>query len=486
MNITRKDSLSTVESAEVIALFVRGTESSSHWAEQFGAHVKEAIKDAVSSEQAVSFYTDTSDHGRLVVVAIKDKTLEQHRLSGAKAAVFVGAHKLSRVALLSDEQAAIASVLEGFLLGGYRYTRYKTKADDQWAGPESVDVVASDELSDAIETARVFAESTNLARDLVNRSPDETSPQELGVLTKEAGEAVGLSVDVWSKSQIEEEGMGGLLAVNRGSVDPPAFIVLEHKPENPVNAQPIVLVGKAVTFDTGGLSLKPTKDSMDHMKMDMSGGAAVIGATVAAGRLNLPLHIITLVPSTDNRPGQLAYVPGDVIRMHSGATVEVLNTDAEGRMILADALSYAQRFKPLLVVDVATLTGAQVVALGSRVAAIMTNEDERSSERISMMKAAAGITGDLVAELPAFAFYKEQLESDVADLKNVGGREAGSITAGKFLEHFTADKEGNAYPWIHIDIAGPAYGHTEMGYNPKGATGFGVRLLAQMLRSLAD
>lgn len=483
MTVTRIDNLAAAQPADFTVLFVKNEAAGEKFVETFGETIRGAISDALSSDVVVSFYADGSN-GRIAIVH-GEGTMEEARLAGAKAAKHVAAQKGDSVVLVPCCDNKSGATLEGFILGSYRYTRYKTQEDAQWEGPKSIQVVGGEAASEKIKVAQIFAESTNLARDFVNRSPDETTPQGLGVLTKEAGEAVGLSVDVWSKAQIEEEGMGGLLAVNRGSIDHPAFIVMEHKPADPVNEQPIMFVGKAVTFDTGGLSLKPTKDSMDHMKMDMSGGAVVIGATVAAARMNLPIHLITLVPSTDNRPGQLAYVPGDVIRMHSGATVEVLNTDAEGRMILADALSYAQRFKPQFVVDVATLTGAQVVALGSRVAAVMTNEGEGSTERIEMMKTAGEATGDLVAELPAFAFYKEQLESDVADLKNVGGREAGTITAGKFLEHFTADADGNAYPWIHMDIAGPAFGHTERGYHPKGSTGFGVRLLAEMLRTIA-
>src|SRR5690606_1933383 len=195
------------------------------------------------------------------------------------------------------------------------------------------------------------------------------------------GKKHGFSVSVWDKELIEEEGMGGLLAVNRGSPEPPTFSVLEWRPENAANERPIVLVGKGVTFDTGGLSLKPTKDSMDSMKADMAGAAAVAGVMVAVARLGLPLHVVGLVPSTDNRPGPNALVPGDVVRMHSGKTVEVLNTDAEGRLLLADALSYARIYRPALVVDLATLTGAQVIALGSEVAAVMTNEDVPDAAR---------------------------------------------------------------------------------------------------------
>jgi leucyl aminopeptidase len=251
------------------------------------------------------------------------------------------------------------------------------------------------------------------------------------------------------------------------------------QPDNAVNERPVVLVGKGVVFDTGGLSLKQTKGSMDAMKSDMAGAAAVAGAMEALARLTLPLYVIGLIPATDNRPGEKAYVPGDVIRMHSGKTVEVLNTDAEGRMILADALSYAKNFKPMLVIDLATLTGAAVIALGDRVAAVMTNETDGALDRLQAMEAAGDRSGDRVHRLPMYESYASQLKSSVADLKNIGGRAAGTITAAKFLEHFVD------YPWIHLDIAGPSFLTEAQPYRPVGGTGFGVRLLVEYLRGLA-
>jgi leucyl aminopeptidase len=221
---------------------------------------------------------------------------------------------------------------------------------------------------------------------------------------------------------------------------------------------------------------------MDKMKADMAGGAAVVGAMRAVATLGLPVHVVALVPATDNRPGEKAYVPGDVVTMRSGSTVEVLNTDAEGRMILADALDVAKGYDPELTVSVATLTGAAVVALGTRVAAVLTSEDEGASDRLANFEAAGRRTGEFVAPLPMFAHYAEQLKSDVADQKNVGGREAGTVTAAKFLEHFTRDGEKAAYPWVHVDIAGPAFIDIPQPYRPKGGTGFGVRLLTDLLQ----
>lgn len=274
---------------------------------------------------------------------------------------------------------------------------------------------------------------------------------------------------------IEAEGLRGLLAVNRGSTEDPAFAILRWNPPDAINDRPIVLVGKGIVFDTGGLSLKPTKGSMDQMKADMAGAAAVIGAFQCAARLNLPVSLVGLIPITDNRPGENAFVPGDVIRMHSGKTVEVLNTDAEGRLVLADALSFARRFEPLLAIDLATLTGAAVVALGTVAAPIMTNNLPGATERLEKLERAGHRSGDRVHPMPMYDDYAKALESDVADLKNVGGREAGAITGAKFLEHFVS------YPWIHIDIAGPAFLERADSYRPSGGTGFGVRLLADFL-----
>jgi Leucyl aminopeptidase len=270
--------------------------------------------------------------------------------------------------------------------------------------------------------------------------------------------------------------MGGLLAVNRGSFDPPTMSVLRWTPDDAVNDRPVVVVGKGVMFDTGGLSLKDTKGSMDKMKSDMGGAAAVVGLFEALASLNVSLQVVGLIPATDNRPGHKAYVPGDVIRMRSGATVEVMNTDAEGRLLLADALSYASdQYDPSLVVDIATLTGSCIAALGSQAAGVMASETDDAAERLYAIQRAGERTGERVHPLPMYEGYKKHLESEVADLTNVGGRAAGAITAGKFLEHFVET------PWLHLDVAGPAFRDEPDGYQPIGGTGFGVRLLTAYL-----
>ena len=380
-----------------------------------------------------------------------------------------------------DDDVVAQGLVEGFVLGAYQYRTYKT--DDAFEGPSAFLLrVGDDHDADAVDTGaqrgRDLAAAATTARDLVNRSPDDKTAEAFADLAADSGAEHGYDVTVWDEDEIREEGMGGLLAVNRGSFDPPTFSVLEWAPEDAMNDRPVVVVGKGVMFDTGGLSLKDTKGSMDKMKSDMGGAAAVVGLFEALADLNVPLYVVGLVPATDNRPGRTAYVPGDVIEMHSGATVEVMNTDAEGRLLLADALSYAtDAYDPSLMIDVATLTGSCIVALGTQAAGVMVSETDDAAERLYAVQRAGERTGERVHPLPMYEDYKQQLDSAVADLTNVGSRAAGAITAGKFLEHFVEA------PWLHLDVAGPAFLDEPDAYRPKGGTGFGVRLLAAYLEN---
>lgn len=459
--------------------------------EAFGSIVERGRTDIKGEPGDVMvLYPDSGTAKRIVLVGIGEmgeSSLEDLRNAAAAGAASASKVKAETVGIsvpdtdLDGDDAAQALV-EGFMLGSYRFDRYRTQQEEKVAAQRLV-IQTSDQdkqVRRGADRGRIVAEAVASARDLVNLSPDEKTPVLLSKAIEKSAKKTGYEVTVWDKDLIEEEGMGGLLAVNRGSLDPPTFSVLEWKPEHARNSRPVILVGKGVVFDTGGLSLKPTKGSMDSMKSDMAGAAAVIGAMEAIAKLELPLYVIALVPATDNRPGQRAYLPGDVVRMHSGKTVEVLNTDAEGRMILADALSYAQSFYPELVMDFATLTGAAVVALGDIVAATMTNIEKGSEERLAAMVSAGEASGDRVHPMPMFDEYNEQLKSTVADLKNVGGRGAGAITAAKFLEHFVD------YPWIHVDIAGPSFLDQPKGYRAAGGTGFGVRLIVQFLQDYAE
>ena len=474
---------STDADADALVLLVQA-DGPTAWADRWGRPYATALADAQATQQAQVVAQDGDAPRRLIVVAADaPEGDEGWRWAAAKAAGIARSLKLETVTVAVPPEAPAstsAAITEGFGLGVYAYTRYRTGAD---APDLDWSLDAPTEHADAIRRALTLVESTALARDLVNRSPDEKLPPEMADLVEEAAQAAGLEVDVWDRERIEAEGMGGLLGVARGSVDPPRFVVLRWTPEG-ADGPPVVLVGKTVVYDTGGLSLKPTKGSMDKMKADMAGGAAVVGAMTACARLGLDVPVIALLPMSDNRPGVKAYVPGDVLRMHSGATVEVMNTDAEGRLLLADALSYARMFEPRLVIDVATLTGAQGVALGDRVAAVIGRPD--AEPLTDWVREAGDRTGDLAWPLPLYPHYREQLKSDVADLSNVGGPMAGTISAAAFLDHFTRDAGGDpSYPWLHLDIARPSFLDTPYGYRPKGATGFGVRLLVDLLESVA-
>jgi leucyl aminopeptidase len=414
-----------------------------------------------------------------------DLDAEALRTGAAGGSAAAREYEADTVACLLPEEGGLEDdlvaqgLVEGVLLGAYDYRRYKT--DDGFAGPSSLVIhVGEDRDADAVQTGadrgRDLASATRTARDLVNRSPDDKSAGQFAGLVAGSGAAHGYEVDTWDEDRIRDEGMGGLLAVNRGSFDPPTFSVLTWNPDAAVNDRPVVVVGKGVMFDTGGLSLKDTKGSMDKMKSDMGGAAAVVGLFEALADRDVPLHVVGLLPATDNRPGRKAYVPGDVIEMHSGATVEVMNTDAEGRLLLADALSYASAtYDPPLVIDVATLTGSCIAALGTQAAGVMASETDAAAERLYAIQRAGERTGERVHPLPMYDDYKALLDSDVADLTNVGGPKAGAITAGKFLEHFVDAS------WLHLDVAGPAFLDEPTAYNPKGGTGFGVRLLATYL-----
>jgi leucyl aminopeptidase len=379
---------------------------------------------------------------------------------------------------------AAQAVAEGSLLGLYRFREFQSTDDEAGEADRDVErltVVEFDEsklatLREGLSQGETIANAVCWARDLVNRPGNDLPPRSLAeAAITMAGEA-GLGCTVLNHDAIEAEGMGALLGVARGSREPPAFIVVEHEPQGTAEQAPLVLVGKGVTFDTGGTSIKPSA-GMEEMKMDMAGGAAVLGAMSAIGRLGVPLRVIGLVPATENMPGGEAIRPGDILRALDGTTIEVINTDAEGRLILADGIAYAQRYKPESIVDLATLTGACLVALGGQVAGFMSNNTDLADE----VRGAAEAVGELAWELPVWDdVYKKELKSNVADMKNTGGRFGGAITGAMFIKRFAKD-----VPWLHLDIAGPAMGGEEGPYMPKGGTGYGVRTLVELARQRA-
>ena len=321
-----------------------------------------------------------------------------------------------------------------------------------------------------------------LARDLVNEPLSFLTANQLSKEIQKASKNVAFNIKVLGQKQIESLGMGGVLSVNRGSVNPPTFNIISYLPKK-TDKKPIVLVGKGVVYDTGGLSLKPTLNSMDCMKSDMGGAAAVIGAIYAISKMKLNINVIGLIPAVENRPGGNAYAPGDVVTMMNGSNVEVLNTDAEGRMILADALHYAKKYNPKLVIDVATLTGSAARAVGKYGIVAMGNVNQNIFD---LFIECGNKTSERIALQPFWDDYLKELESNIADLKNIGSAEAGHITAGKFLEHFTKEGVKKCYPRIHLDIAGTAFLHSEYFLYPKGGTGSGVRLICEFLRVVSN
>ncbi len=369
---------------------------------------------------------------------------------------------------LAGTKEATLALVEGLVLSSYSFDKYKTEKKDSDIRLKEVQVASSAiNLTDCKELQNV-CEALFITRNMVNEPVNKLDVKQLSKTVKELSVKYGFSADIYSKSKIESLKMGGLLAVNRGSQDPPAFIVMEWKPEGAKNDTPVVIVGKGVVFDTGGINLKTPPGSLDDMKADMGGAASVIGTMVALASNKISFHVIALVPATDNRPGLNAYVPGDIITMHNGKTVEVINTDAEGRMILADALSYADKYNPSLVIDLATLTGSAVMAIGQYGTVVMGTATDDSFEELE--KAGESVY-ERTVRFPFWKDYDELIKSELADIKNLGGREAGAITAGKFLSHFTN------HPWIHMDIAGPAFVGKKDNYRGIGGTGVGVRLL---------
>ena len=410
---------------------------------------------------------------------------EQYRRAAAAAAKQAAATKMHRLAIALPEFEApsvpipdtAAAIAEGALLSLYRYDKYLTeKRDEQGQLAELTIFSPHDAVIKAIKTplhdARIVCEAAMLARDLENAPSSELYPETLAAAARESAERFGYRCAVWDLRKIQQMGFGGLAAVNAGSTRPARFIILEHNAGRG-NHQTVVLVGKGITFDSGGISIKPSA-GMAEMKMDMSGAAAVIATLEAATRLRIPHHIIGLIPATENMPGGSSMRPGDIITHYGGKTSEVDNTDAEGRLVLADALAYAASYKPQAVIDLATLTGACVVALGQHATGMMGNDQELMSQ----LKAAGEKTFERVWELPLFEEYEKQIKSDVADVKNVGGRWAGAITAGLFLKKFV-----NKYKWVHLDIAGTAILEESLPYTPKGGSGVGVRLLVEFLRN---
>ncbi len=395
---------------------------------------------------------------------------EKLRRSGYELCNYLNTNKIENI-YISSFLRKVEDVLiftEGCILSNYKFLKYKTDKN-KLNSIKTIELFHSDLKQKSVDELKNLTDAVALTKDLVNEPVVFLTAEQFSEEMEKAGKIAGFEVEVFNKKKIQSLKMGGLLAVNWGSPNPPTFNILTYKPKNAINKKPYILVGKGVVYDTGGLSLKETTNGMDYMKMDMAGGAAVVGSFYAIAKNNLPIYMIGLIPATENRPDGNAVTPGDVIEMHDGTTVEVLNTDAEGRLILADALSYAKKYEPGLVIDLATLTGSAARAIGKEGIVFMgTASDEEKNN----LKASGENVYERLVEFPLWDEYAEQIKSTIADLKNIGGPEAGAITAGKFLEHFTS-----SYPWMHLDIAAGAYTHTQDNYRGLGGTGLCVRLL---------
>jgi leucyl aminopeptidase len=413
---------------------------------------------------------------RLIILVIVDakknhySALESIRKHGATITDTLNANKLTSIQItneLSNPDYSLA-LTEGLALANYQFIKHKPSAKKEKNTLASIVVVDPKITNTHLSNLSIAIDATLKARDLVNEPVNILNATDLANAFKAMGKQAGFKVEVYSKSKIKQLKMGGLLAVNQGSVDEPTFSVMEYKPKNAKNKKPYILVGKGVVYDTGGLSLKPTPNSMDLMKCDMAGGAAVGCIMYAIAKAKLNVHVIGLVPATDNRPGFNAFAPGDIITMMDGSTVEMLNSDAEGRMILADALHFAKRYKPEMAIELSTLTGAAAAAIGQYgIVSMGTATDEQKTKlTVSGLR-----MHERLAEFPFWDEYDELLKSDIADQKNLGGPYGGAITAGKFLVKYTD------YPYMHFDIAGPAFVTAKDSYRGKGGTGYGVRLL---------
>lgn len=443
---------------------------------------KELLHEKIKAEKSdfLLFYQGS----RKINVAIysnKEKEasyrLENIRVFGSRVGKLLNSQKQKEISIyglkdLFTKEDAFA-FLEGMELGNYQFLKYKSKKSE---GNTLTGIrIEAGLLNDAdLKEFTGLMDAVSITKDLVNEPVITLDTTRFSKEIEKVGKACGFSVEVLNKTQIKALNMGGLLGVNMGSDIPPAFNILTYKPRGAHNAQPLILVGKGVVYDTGGYSLK-VGGVMQTMKCDMAGAGAVVGALAAIANNKLPVYVVGLIPATDNRINGNALVVDDVITMHDGTTVEVQNTDAEGRLILADALAYAKKYKPELVIDLATLTGAAAAITGQYGSAVMGNESKYKKQLIEIGEE----TYERLAEMPFWREYDELLKSDIADIRNIGGPTGGAITAGKFLARFTD------YNWVHIDIAGPAFLKDAKDYHHKGGSGVGVRLLYQFAKKFS-
>ena len=407
-------------------------------------------------------------------------TDESARICAGKAArkaQELGIKEFSMLQFPNLDEGLVEAMTEGIALALYSFDKYKEAKEPASKIEEVTILINSDSprFQSVVEKANIIVDAVNFARDIGNLPPNDCPPAHLASIAVSLAQDYGIKARIMDRYELENMGMGGIVAVGKGSNNPPKLIVLEYTGANDPQQKPYLLVGKAVTFDTGGISIKPS-EKMDEMKFDKCGGCTVLAIVRAIASMKLAVNVVGIVPSVENMPSATSYRPGDIIRMYNGKSVEVLNTDAEGRMILADAIAYGiVTYGPKAVIDLATLTGAAIIALGANVAPLIGN-NKQLADRLRKL---SDKTREKMWELPLYDEYYEQIRSTYADIKNIGGRPGGAITAAAFLSNFVND-----VPWVHIDIAGTAWtqeGTLEKSYNHRGATGFGVRTLVKLL-----
>lgn len=459
------------------------------------AHLEHGDFKAKFGEISLTYLFDKSLVKRIVMIGLgkkSDFTDEKSRQASAKVAQYIRDLGVKNFTITlfgapnMDAKSRFRNIIEGAALGLYKFDKFKSSlgngdekkiSEIEFLFPENVEI-NSKEWDGELERNLHIVSSVYFARNLANNPASIVTPKFLAETARNiAKSSAAFTCEIFGEEDLEKMKMNAILEVGKGSSSESQFIVLNYKPANAGNGKPLVLVGKGVCFDSGGLSIKPS-DNMDEMKMDMAGAAVVLAVLKTASDLKLPIHIIGVIPAVENIPGSKSYRPGDIIKTYSGKTIEVLNTDAEGRIILADALSYAvKNFEPETVVDLATLTGASIVALGYHYASVLGNDEKLIADLIESGKK----TNEKIWQLPLDDDYKKQIESEVADMKNIGGRHGGTITSAMFLKEFVGDVS-----WAHIDIAGPAILSEKKPYTPRGGSGFGVRLMVDFLEKYLE
>jgi len=493
IRVRTKSALSTVEGALIIGVF-EDDKQLPGWVKTLPERIDLLLKNAVKEDDFKGKFGKTlsvrgSANSKIKKILLtglgkrSDWNEEQARRAAGKSRTALKSSRIKKAAITlfgTEANPSIAKAqVEGFILSGYTFRKYKSGILEN---NDSIDITSLEiinvfgdkiaTLKKAVKLGRIISDSAILARNLQAEPGSTATPTYLAAQARKiANSSVRIKVKIFDKTKIKKLKMGAFLGVSNGSQEPPKLIVLEYRGTSP-KRKPIALVGKGITFDSGGISLKPGA-MMEEMKYDMSGAAAVLGVFRGLSELELKENIVGVIPATENLPSGTALKPGDIVKTFSGKTIEIINTDAEGRLVLADALSYAvKNYKPSQIIDLATLTGSVVVALSTHASGIISNDVDLTKKLID----AGERTGERLWELPLWDPFRDQIKSDIADMKNIGGKGGGTSTAAALLEKFVGDT-----PWAHLDIAGTAYLSSSLDYSPKGPTGVGVRLLLEYL-----